>query len=115
MDNNNNKDRSISSCIPIDTKENEIKPKGKFVSDKKFIKSIDLIDENTKGGKFVDQNKLPKSDIFHLSGDRSNNSNNLFPNLKAKNNILDIKDSKRKSARPDFIKNPFVSQISSFH
>lgn len=65
-------------------------------------------------GKYYDKTKYIRSDIFF------NKSSSIDTKIKERPNKVNIESSgiepvRRKSVRPEFIKNPFESQISSFH
>ncbi len=118
FNNYDNKNKSNVTCIPLE-KKIENKKQGKLISYKKFLNCE--INENTKG-KYIDDKKFIKTDIFFVSKsysidpkirEKSYNyeKNNHNENNKTECNIL----KKRKSSRPDFIRNPFESQIINFH
>jgi hypothetical protein len=110
-DNNDINDKSNLSCIPYPKENCEIKQKGKLVSEKKFLNSLNSESKENTGGKLINQKKFIKSDIFFLS-----KRNSLNPNFRQINfdDETEFKNN-RKTSRPDYIRNPFESQISNFH
>lgn len=101
------------TCLPCPVKNTNFKEGGKLTFHDKFQNSSKEIVER---GKFVDQKKFEKSDIFFSK------SNSIGPKIRERaykanqeSDRTEKENVRRRSTRPEFIKNPFESQIGSFH